>query len=183
MVVPILSSSKREIRRRLRHTAPSRLVIYGNSAGPGKALDVVQHLMKAKANELGFIHYIGSGTTTANALHAKDVSRFVLLVLSNAFFTQTFEEKKTAVERCYNIGGKVLKWKDVANAFAKAFFEKVLVEEAKAINVSLEEAGEREIPKSMASDQSYTFRRAAGLGFEVREKGLMGFLKNGDVLF
>lgn len=158
-------------------------VIYGHSTGPVKALGVVQYLMRAKAQELGFIPFIGAGTTLVNALHTKDVSRFVLLVLSKAISPSSSAEKETPYERCFSIGGKFLEWKDVANAFAKALYKKGLVGEKEAKNVSLEEAGEGEIPMLMASDQSYSIRRSQKLGLEVKEVGLIEFLEMGEDLF
>lgn len=158
-------------------------VIYGHSAGPERALGVVQYLMKAKADELEFIPYVGAGTTLVNALHAKDVSRFVLLMLFKAISPFSVAEMEGPYERCFNIGGKVLIWKDVANAFAKALFKKGLVSEGTARSVSLEQAGEGELPKLMASDQVYTTRRAEKLGFEVKEVGLIEFLEKGQDLF
>lgn len=158
-------------------------VIYGYSVGPGKALGVVQYLMKAKAEELGFIPYVGAGTALVNAVHAKDVSRFVVLVLGKALEGYGSGEGENAYERCFNIGGKFLTWKAVADAFAEALFKEGLVKEAKARSVSLDEAGVGEVPQLMASDQSYSFRRGERLGFEVKEVGLIEFLLQGEGLF
>jgi nucleoside-diphosphate-sugar epimerase len=157
-------------------------IIHGHSAGPGKALGVVQYLMKAKAEELGFIPYIGAGTTGANAVHTKDVSRFVLLVLSEAI-SSSLVKKESPCERCFIIGGKFMMWKDVANAFAKALFKEGIVKEGEARSVSLEEAGEGEVPKLMASDTKYTMGRSQKLGFVTKELGLIEFLEKGEDLF
>jgi nucleoside-diphosphate-sugar epimerase len=158
-------------------------VIHGFSAGPTKALGVVQYLMKAKADELGFIPYVGKGTALVNALHAKDVSGFVILLLSKALSPSSLAENDSPYERCFNIGGEFLEWKDAANAFAKALYKKGLVKEGEARSVSLEEAGEGEVPQLMASDQSYSMRRSQKLGLEVKEAGLIEFLEKGEDVF
>jgi hypothetical protein len=46
--------------------APS--AVYGKSAGPVKAPGVIQQLMYMKAKELGFIPYIGTGTSIFNTV-------------------------------------------------------------------------------------------------------------------
>jgi hypothetical protein len=42
--------------------------LYGASAGPIKALGVIQLLMYEKVKELGFVPYIGDGTTRFNTV-------------------------------------------------------------------------------------------------------------------
>jgi nucleoside-diphosphate-sugar epimerase len=73
--------------------------------------------MYEKAKELGFIPYVGEGTAIFNALHVKDIARFMLLVLSKAL-----EEgvKGSVYERCFITGGEDMQSKTAAEGFAKA---------------------------------------------------------------
>jgi hypothetical protein len=41
--------------------------VYGQSVGPVKALGVIQLLMALKAKELGFVPFVGAGTSIFNS--------------------------------------------------------------------------------------------------------------------
>jgi len=155
-------------------------IIHGESAGPVRALGVIQLLMLEKAKELGFIPYVGEGTAITNALHVKDVTRFMLLVLA---LSLRETPQNSVYERCYIIGGQELPWKTVAHAFAKAMHVKGLVKTPEAKKVKLEDAGEGEIPMLMASDMRFISQRAERLGYQVKEGGLLDFLAEGKDIF
>jgi nucleoside-diphosphate-sugar epimerase len=136
--------------------------------------------MLEKAKELGFIPYIGEGTAITNALHVKDVTRFMLLVLKLSLHETP---QNSVFERCFIIGGQEMPWKTVAHAFAKAMHLKGLVKQPEAIKVKLEDAGEGEIPMLMASDMRFISQRAERLGHQTKEADLLEFLAEGKDIF
>jgi nucleoside-diphosphate-sugar epimerase len=138
-------------------------IIYGRSAGPVNALGVIQYFMHLKVKELGFVPYIGAGTAITNALHVNTTVDFTLLVLAQSL--KEDQPQGSVYERVYFIGGKEAPWKDVANWFAKAFFAAGVSKEDKARSVSVEEAGEGEIPMLMSRDMKFISPRAQELGF------------------
>jgi hypothetical protein len=42
--------------------------VYGTSTGPVKALGTIQYLMHEKVKELGFVPYVGEGSTIFNTV-------------------------------------------------------------------------------------------------------------------
>jgi hypothetical protein len=42
--------------------------LYGLSTGPVKSLGTIQHLMVLRSKELGFVPYVGEGTTIFNTV-------------------------------------------------------------------------------------------------------------------
>lgn len=88
---------------------------------------------------------------------------FTLLVLAQSL--KEDQPQGSVYERVYFIGGKEAPWKDVANWFAKAFFAAGVSKEDKARSVSVEEAGEGEIPMLMSRDMKFISPRAQELGF------------------
>jgi len=155
-------------------------VIHGESLGPIRALGVIQLLMQEKVKELGFVPYVGEGSAIVNAIHVKDVTRFMLLLLA---LSLRENPQNSVYERCFIIGGLGEPWKDVADAFAKALHAKGLTKSAEAKRVDLKDAGEGEIPMLMASDMMLAFDRAERLGFQRKEAGLTDFLAEGKDLF
>jgi nucleoside-diphosphate-sugar epimerase len=156
-------------------------IIFGRSAGPIRALGVIQLLMHEKALELGFVPYIGDGTALANSIHANSAVTFVLRILELAL--KDNESKGSVYERAYFIGGKETAWKDMANAFAKVFEENGIVKEGVARSVGLEEAGEGEIPMLMARDMRFVGPRAISLGYRNTDPGLEDFIREGGDIF
>jgi hypothetical protein len=133
--------------------------------------------MNEKAKEMGFIPYIGEGTTIFNALHVKDIVRFLLLLVSES----TKKAEGSVYERCFIIGGQNIPWKTAANAFAASLHSIGVIESPIAKSVKLSEAGSGEIPMLMASDMRFTGPRAERLGFRNTEETLLEFLKRKDI--
>jgi nucleoside-diphosphate-sugar epimerase len=156
-------------------------ILFGRSAGPVRALGVIQLLMHQKALELGFVPYVGAGTALVNSIHANSAVNFVLLLL--ALSLNGDEPKVSVYERCYFIGGKETAWKDMADAFAKVFKETGIVQEGVARSVSLEEAGEGEIPMLMARDMRFIGPRAISLGYRNTDPGLEDFIREGGDIY
>jgi nucleoside-diphosphate-sugar epimerase len=155
-------------------------IIHGESVGPIRALGIIQLLMREKARELGFIPCVGEGSAITNSLHVKDVTRFMLLVLS---LSLRDTPHNSVYERCFIIGGLEMPWKTVADAFAKALHAKGLTKSPKAKMVSLEDAGGGEIPMLMASDMRFVSHRAERLGYQRKEVGLLDFLAEGKDIY
>ncbi|KAF2429670.1 hypothetical protein EJ08DRAFT_717078 [Tothia fuscella] len=158
-------------------------IIYGRAAGPVSALGIIQYFMHLKVKELGFIPYIGDGTAITNAVHVHAVVDFVMLVLTQSLGED--EPQKSVYERVYFIGGTETPWKNVSNWFAEAFFNLGISGEKKARSVTLEEAGEGEIPMLMSHDMRFTTRRAEKLGYggNVESEQLREFLSHGSNIF
>jgi nucleoside-diphosphate-sugar epimerase len=156
-------------------------IMFGRSAGPIRALGVIQLLMHQKALELGFVPYVGPGTALTNSLHANSAVSFVLLILALSLKEQ--EPQWSAYERCYIIGGKETAWKDMASAFAQVFAENGIVKDAVPKSVTLEKAGEGEIPMLMARDMRFVGPRAAKLGYKNEDSGLENFIREGGDIF
>jgi hypothetical protein len=110
-------------------------------------------------------------------LHVEDCPPFILKVLALALSTK--EPKDSVYSRCYIIGGQNDRWKDVSNPFAQLLYAKGLVASPVARSVSLEEAGEGEIPRLMARNMLFRNERAKRLGFEARQVGLVEHLGKG----
>jgi hypothetical protein len=137
--------------------------------------------MQEKAKELGFIPCIGDGTAILNSLHVKDVTPFVILLLSLSLREDS--PKGSVYERCFIIGGIETPWKVASEAFAKAFHAKGLIKSPTAKRIGLEDAGEGEIPMLMSSNMRFVSPRAERLGFRNREAGLVEFLAEGKDIF
>jgi len=79
-------------------------------------------------------------------------------------------------ERCYIVGGENIEWKVAANAFAKYYQSKGIIESPVAKSVLLGQAGEGELKMLMASDMSFVGPKAERLGLKIKELGLVDFL-------
>ncbi|EXJ61426.1 uncharacterized protein A1O5_11741 [Cladophialophora psammophila CBS 110553] len=148
--------------------------IYGEAAGPVPALGVVQLIFREKAKELGFVPYIGEGSAIFNCLHVNAIAPFMLKVLDLALQDDT--PQGSVYERCFLIGGEEIPWKNASEAFAKVLHTEGLVPSPQARSVTLEEAGEGELPMLMASNVMFASRRAEKLGYKHNEVGLVEFL-------
>jgi nucleoside-diphosphate-sugar epimerase len=147
--------------------------IYGYSEGPVRALGVIQLLMYEKAKELGFVPYIGEGTSIFNCLHVEDVAAFIPLILSKAL---EGDIKTSVYERCYILGGKEMQWKTAADAFAKALNTIGVVGSPNARSIQLAEAGKGEIPMLMSTNMRIVGPRAKTAGFHITNETLSEFL-------
>jgi nucleoside-diphosphate-sugar epimerase len=152
--------------------------IYGDAAGPIPALGVIQVVFHEKAEELGFVPYVGEGSATFNCLHVKAVSPFVLLVLEQALRDE--QPQGSVYERCFLIGAHHIPWKDAAEAFARRLHADGVVSSPEARSVSLEEALGGELPMLMASDMKFVSRRAERLGYRHEEVGLEEYLSGSN---
>ena len=159
--------------------------IFGRShpqPGLKPALGVAQLLMHAKALELGFVPYVGEGSTIFNSLHVNAITPFMLKLVDLAI--QERDDEKLAwdpevspYERCFLIGGNETSWRETSNGFAKAFAKMGVIRDAKAKSVKTrQEAGEGEIPMLMSSDMRFVSPRAERLGYRNNELGLLEFL-------
>jgi hypothetical protein len=52
--------------------------VYGASTGPVKALGTIQYLLHEKAKELGFVPYVGEGSTIFNTVSPLKLSRILI---------------------------------------------------------------------------------------------------------
>jgi nucleoside-diphosphate-sugar epimerase len=148
--------------------------IYGEAAGPVPALGVMQLIYQEKAQELGFVPYIGEGSARFNSLHVGAITPFMLKVLELALREES--PQGTVHERCYAIGGKETPYKDIAAAYAKLFHAQGVIPQPEARSVSLEEAGVGELPMLMASDMRFVSNRAEALGYKNDEISLLDYL-------
>ncbi|KIW24385.1 uncharacterized protein PV07_10103 [Cladophialophora immunda] len=148
--------------------------IYGEAAGPIPALGVVQLIYREKARELGFVPYVGEGSAIFNCLHVNAIAPFMLKVLDLALHEDT--PQGSVYERCFLIGGPEIAWKEASEAFSKALHAEGIVPSSQARSVTLEEAGEGELPMLMASNVKFVSHRAEGLGYVHNEVGLVEFL-------
>ena len=149
--------------------------------GPVRALGIVQFGMWEKAKELGFIPYVGDGTAIANQLHVLVVSPFVLRLLDLAL--QPSAPQGTQYERTFAIGGTEIPWKDVSAVFAKTLHAKGIIDSPKPRSVSLEEAGEGEMPMLMSHDMRFIGPRAERLGYKYDQPTFLEYVQNGgDVI-
>ncbi|TAQ84489.1 hypothetical protein B7494_g7180 [Chlorociboria aeruginascens] len=124
--------------------------IFGESAGPIRALGVIQLLMYQKAKELGFIPYIGDGTAIANQIHVDAVTHFMLKVLDLSL--KPSAPQGSQYERAFFIGGPDIAWREVSETFAKAFHAKGIIASPNFRSVSLAEAGESPLPTLMSHE-------------------------------
>ncbi|MCJ1405532.1 hypothetical protein MMC11_008760 [Xylographa trunciseda] len=148
--------------------------VYGASAGPIKALGVIQLLMTLKAKELGFVPYVGPGSSIFNTIHVRDIAPFVLKLLERAM---TAEPEGSVYSRCYILGSNVNTWKEVSTAFAKVFHARGLVAAPEAKSIRREEGGEGEIVDLMAGNIHIKWNRAVALGFKPVQPTLLEHLQ------
>lgn len=148
--------------------------VYGEAVGPVPALGVIQLIFREKAKELGFIPYVGEGTTTFNSLHVKDISPFVLLVLDLAL--RETSPSGSVYERCFIIGGQETTWKETSDVFARVLHAEGLVASPKAKSVNREGAGEGELPMLMSSTMRIVSDRAKKLGYKNEEVSLAEYM-------
>jgi nucleoside-diphosphate-sugar epimerase len=148
--------------------------IYGEAAGPIPALGVIQLVFREKAKELGFVPYVGEGSTIFNWVHVDAISPFMLQVLDLTLREET--PQGSVYERTYLIGGQEMPWKDASEAFAKVLHEEGVISSPEAKSVSLEEAGEGEVPMLMASNMRFVSNRAKKLGYRHDQPGLVEYL-------
>jgi nucleoside-diphosphate-sugar epimerase len=150
---------------------------YGHSLGPvpGTALGVIQLLYKLQAQQLGFVPYVGEGSSLFQSLHVEDFPPFVLKVLDEAL--KTDEPKESAYARCYIVSSQPTPWKVVSAAFAKLLHAQGVVNSPEARSVPLEEAGEGELPNLQAGSMLFTNERAKRLGFKPVKEDVVEFLE------
>ncbi|KAK9319840.1 hypothetical protein V1517DRAFT_26496 [Lipomyces orientalis] len=150
--------------------------LYGASAGPIKALGVIQLLMYEKAKELGFVPYIGEGTTRFNTMHVLDTIPPLLRMIDLALKEDT--PQGSVYERCYIIGANLDRWIDLSTKFAEVFYAKGVISSPVPKRVKLEEAGKGEIVDLMARDQLFLSHRAeATLGYNPTHPPLLEHLE------
>ncbi|MCJ1386941.1 hypothetical protein MMC17_010070 [Xylographa soralifera] len=168
--------------------------VYGASAGPVKALGVIQLLMTLKAKELGFVPYVGPGSSLFNTvsapyastptlsqslahgvqIHVRDIAPFVLKVLERAM---TGGPEGSVYSRCYILGSNDHTWKEVSTAFAKVFHARGLIAAPEAKSIRREEGGEGEIVDLMAGNVNIKCDRAVALGFKPVQPTLLEHLQ------
>lgn len=137
--------------------------------------------MWEKAKELGFVPYVGDGTAITNQIHVDAITPFMLKVLGLSL--EPSAPQGSPYERTYVIGGTDIPWKDVSDIFAKAFHAKGIIGSPEARSVTLEEAGEGEIPMLMSHDMRFIGPRAERLGYKYEEPDLLTWVKDGgDVI-
>lgn len=149
--------------------------IYGDAAGPIPALGVIQLIFREKAEELGFVPYVGEGSSVFNCLHVNAIAPFMLSVLGLAM--RGGSPRGSVYERCFLIGGQNLSWKVAAGAFAKSLHAEGVIASPEARSVGLKEAGGGELPMLMASNMSFVSDRAERLGYKHEEMGLVEYLE------
>jgi nucleoside-diphosphate-sugar epimerase len=151
--------------------------VYGYSLGPvpGKALGVIQLLYKLQAEQLGFVPYVGEGTSLFQSLHVEDFPPFVLQVLEESLKTDT--PKESVYARCYIASSQSTPWKEVSPAFAKLLHAQGVVSSPEARSVPLQEAGEGELPNLQAGSMLFKNERAKRLGFKPVKEGVLKFLE------
>lgn len=150
---------------------------YGHSLGPapGTALGVIQLLYKLQAEQLGFVPYVGEGTSLFQSLHVEDFPPFVLKVLEEAL--KTDEPKESVYARCYIVSSQATPWNVVSSAFAKLLHAQGVVDSPEARSVPLEEAGEGELPNLQAGSMLLANERAKRLGFRPVKEDVVEFLE------
>jgi hypothetical protein len=137
--------------------------------------------MWEKAKELGFVPYIGDGTAITNQLHVNAITPFMLKLLDLSL--QPDAPQSSPFDRTYALGGTEIPWKDVSDVFAKAFHAKGITDSPEPKSVTLESAGEGEIPMLMSHDMRFIGPRAERLGYRYEEPDLLEWVKNGgDVI-
>jgi nucleoside-diphosphate-sugar epimerase len=151
--------------------------VYGSSLGPepGTALGVIQLLYKLQAQQVGFVPYVGEGSSLFQSLHVEDFPPFVIKVLEESLRTDTPEESVYA--RCYIISSQATPWKIVSPAFAKLLHAQGVVDSPEARSVPLEEAGEGELPNLQAGSMLLKNERAKRMGFKPVKEDVIEFLE------
>ena len=151
--------------------------VYGQSAGPKKALGVVQLLYKLQAEELGFVPYVGDGSSIFASLHAEDFSPFVLKVVDESL--KNPEPKGSVYSRFYIATSQDTTWKDTSSAFAKLLHAQGVVSSPEARSVPLAEAGSGELPHLLqAGSMLLKNDRAKRLGWNPVQKGVLEYLEH-----
>ena len=74
-------------------------------------------------------------------------------------------------------------WKNISEAFAKAFYAKGLIEAPVAKGVPLEEAGEGELPMLMAANMAVKNDRARAFGYKPTQPGLLEHIEEAIAAF
>jgi nucleoside-diphosphate-sugar epimerase len=149
--------------------------VYGNSLGPVPALGVNQLLYKLQAQQLGFVPYVGDGSSLFQALHVEDFPPFALKVVEEALRTDT--PKESVYARCYIISSQAMPWKTVSGAFAKLLHAQGVVASPEARSVPLEQAGEGELPNLQAGSMLLRGERAKRLGFKPVKEDILVYLE------
>lgn len=133
--------------------------------------------MYQKAKELGFVPYVGDGTAIVNLIHVDAVTSFVLKILDLS--QEPSAPQGSQYERTFFIGGPDIAWKEVSQAFAKAFHAKGIIASADTRSVSLAEAGEPGIQGIMSREMLFVGPRAQRLGYKYTQPDLPGYVRNG----
>lgn len=152
--------------------------VYGEAAGPIPALGVIQLIFREKAQELGFVPYVGEGSAIFNCLHVKAITPFMLLLLELALRGDS--QKESVYERCFLIGGQEVPWKATSEAFARSLHAEGVISSPEARSVTLETAGGGELPMLMASNIRFVSPRSQRLGYKHEEVSLKEYLKKYD---
>ena len=127
-----------------------------------------------QAEEIGFVPYIGDGSSLFQSLHVEDFPPFVLKVLDLAL--QDPEPKSSVYERCYIVTSQATTWKETSNAFAKLLYKQGVVKSPEAKSVSLKEAGTGELPNLQAGSMLLKNGRAKRLGWKPVKEGILEYL-------
>ncbi|KAE8444729.1 hypothetical protein EG329_014289 [Mollisiaceae sp. DMI_Dod_QoI] len=152
--------------------------VYGASLGPkaGNAPGVIQLLYKLQAEQLGFVPYVGEGSSLFQSLHVEDFPPFVLKVVDEAL--KTDEPEGSVYSRCYIVSSQPTSWKETSTAFAKLLHAQGVIASPKPRSVKLEEAGEGELPNLQAGSMLFKNDRAKKLGFKPVKESVLEYLEN-----
>lgn len=155
-------------------------MIFGESTGPVRSLGVIQDLIYKKAKELGFVPYTGRGTAVANLVHVDAFISFLPKVIDLALDASA--PRGSQYERTFAIGSPPIAWKDAAEAFAKAYHAKGIIESPEPRSVSIAEGGEGPVAYLMSQEMLFVSPRAEKLGYKYDQPSLQEYVaKGGDL--
>ncbi|EXJ81067.1 hypothetical protein A1O3_07355 [Capronia epimyces CBS 606.96] len=142
---------------------------YGPNIGPSSSLGLIYTILTSNSKQLGYVPYVGDGTSVVSTIHVADVVPFVTKVVGIA---GTQEPQGSAYSRYYMLHGERVAWKDLAAALAKTLYAKGVVGSPEPKSVPMEQAGEG--PKGLiASNMLIRGDRAARLGFKATQPSML----------
>ncbi|CAI7652364.1 unnamed protein product [Penicillium crustosum] len=143
---------------------------YGLSDGPFPSIGVGYKILTSNAQSLGYVPYVGDGSSVLSVVHIDDGLKFLLRIVDIA---ATHKVVGSAESRYYITYGERVSWKDVAKVLARTLHKKGVLPSPEPRSVSIEEAGQGEIPKLLGSNMLVQGDRATELGFKAEAKSIL----------
>ncbi|KAH9890162.1 hypothetical protein F4778DRAFT_374543 [Xylariomycetidae sp. FL2044] len=147
------------------------VVVYGRSSGPAPVPGLGYSLYTSNAKALGFVPYVGPGTSVAATVHIDDVLTFLLSLIERVVKD---EIQGSAYSKYYILSGPTVTNKDLATGFARAMHQVGIMPSPEPKSVAFEEAGG--LAGLLASNMLVRNDRAVRMGFRATRTSMLAQL-------